>query len=319
MEATPQGDSLDKVLQIVQAGGVNATGSVRFFGHDIQMQFVITVLSIKGIDIRRATIEDISDVLYIYINLSFQVDSNKANVPEGDVVTLQFILQFLEDDEANHNGNFYFHGFLIQTQFIVEVLKIQNTNVETLTISELYYIFLVYVGHQIDYSGNQPQPSVTDSASLVIVLEELKVQGNTASGAVQIEEEIISFEYIVSILNIRNDDDSSVTTQELWLIIQLAIQFHKQTNSSETLSQETLIFFLAVISNTEDIGSSVLVVNGTRVSVQSIIIELGLQIDSSTGKYDTSSLTAEILIEAIVKISNSSGSSTSTTSTTTGE
>lgn len=89
--------------------------------------------------------------------------------------------------------------------------------------------------------------------------------------------------------------------------------FQKESNCSETLRQAELTFFLEVISNPDEVGSYVLIVNGHRITVQSIIIELGLHIDSSTAKYDTHNLTAEILFRAIVKLSHRSEHSTSST------
>lgn len=313
-EATPLGDigQLDKILQIIQAGGVNATGSFHFLNYDIQVQFVITFLSIKSIDIQHATVQDIYDAILIYIRLYVTVDRGNGDVPECDVITVQFILQFLEVQEANRKGNFYFYGYLIQTQFIIEIVKIQNSSVEALTISELYYILVVYIGHEIDTSGNEPRPCEVEIESLEIVREELKVQGCNASGAIVIEDHLILFEYIVSVLHIRNTSVNSVTTEELWVIIQLAIEFQNQSNCSETLDQKILSFFLNVTSDTEVIDSSVLVVNGTRITIKCIITELDLKIDSS-GKYDTSGVTAEILIQAIFEIETRSKESTTTT------
>jgi hypothetical protein len=93
----------------------------------------------------------------------------QSNVPESDIVTLQFVqqcnvpesdivtLQFVQQED--NNGHFSIREYQIEIEFIIDVIRIQNSSLETLTISELYAIIVVYIGYEIDSTAKNTAPA----------------------------------------------------------------------------------------------------------------------------------------------------------------
>jgi uncharacterized protein (DUF433 family) len=300
-------DTLFNILQILLTQRENASGVIQFNGYSISLQFILTVLSIERINIRNATTDDIYDVLLLYTQFeNSTTPAEVSDVPEGEIVSLLFILQYLKTEGQGNNDNFSFDGHQIPVRFVIEILRLQNISVQTLTISELYSILQLYTGNGADRSVL----SLADIVSLGDVRQILEAQGSNASGAVLIHGFFVSFDFIVRLLNIQRTDIQNSSIQELWLIVQLSIEFQKRLNVSDLDNQEQA--FLDMLSNPDEVRSSVLVAHGQVIHLQEIVSFLGLRLDNSTGKYDTGNITGHTLFEAILNIINSKQNSTGT-------
>lgn len=264
-------------------------------------------MSLKQIDVRNATAAEIYEILLLYVHYADTAKPDEGGVPKDEIVTLLLILQYLKTNKQSDNGNFTFDGYEISIQFIAEIIKAQNISINNLTVSELYLILEIYIGFEGSSSSLNPTPPGEVIASLEEVLQILKAQGDNATGAVEISGYIITFEYINLILKARGNDAQNASREQLWLIIELSIEFQKQSGKAQRGPQAILNFFVEILSNPERVNDSVLVVDGHRVSISEIVLALGLKVDISTGKYDTANLTISIVLRAVLEVIGKQG------------
>jgi hypothetical protein len=314
----PTGSSLNetlyRILEELLNEGLNATGYIEFRGRNISLQFILTALSLRHIDIHTATAADIYDLLLLYEHYAEGSRPHELGVPEDDIVTLLVILQYLKTIEGD-NGNFTFDGYEIPIQFIAEVIRAQNVSFDNLTLSELYLVLEIYIGFERNSTVVIRKPPAEVIPSLEEVVEILKTRGDNATGAIDINGYIITLESIKLILKARGIDARTVSCEQLWLILELAIDFQKQSGRPEGGPQAILKFLIETLSDAESVNGSVLVVDGESVSVSEILFALGLQIDNSTGKYDTRNLTASELFRAVLEIVSKHHASTGSSQT----
>jgi uncharacterized protein (DUF433 family) len=297
----PAGASLNEtlytILEELLTEGLNATGYIDFRGRIIPLQFILTALGLKHVDVRNATAAEIYDVLLSYVHYAESTRPHEQGVPEDDIVSLLVILQYLRTTEADE-GNFTFDGYEISKQFIAEVIKAQNVSFDNLTLSELYLILEIYIGFEGNSTALIRKPPVEVIASLEAVVEILQTRGDNATGAVDINGYVITFEYIDRILKALGIDARAVSSEQLWLILELAVEFQKRSGGPEAI----LKFLTETLSDSESVDGSVLVVDGESVAVSEIASALGLQVDNSTGQYDTRNLTAGEAFRALLEI-----------------
>jgi uncharacterized protein (DUF433 family) len=308
-------DTLHKILEELLTEGINATGYIQFRGENISLQFIQTALSLKHIDVRNATAADIHHILLLYVRYADATNPNEGGVPKDKIVTLLLILQYLKTNTESDNGKFNFDGYEISRHFIEEIIKEQNVSVNNLTITELYLILNIYIGYEGSSTLVNHKPPGEAIASLEQVLKILKEQRDNAKGAVEISGYIIAFEYINFILKARGIDAQNASRDQLWLIIELSIEFQKQSGKAERGPQAILKFFIEILSKAESVNNSVLVVDGHSVSISEVVSALGLKIDNSTGKYDTANLTSSIVFRAVLEVIGKQRSSTGSSQT----
>jgi uncharacterized protein (DUF433 family) len=298
-------ETLYSILEELLSGGLNATGYIDFEGRNISLQFLLTALSLKHINISNATPADIYNILLSYEHYADNCTTHVPGVPQGDIATLLAILQSLKTGEGG-NGNVTFNGVEIPIQFVVDTAKALNVSINNLTTSELYYILQMYKAFENGSTTVIGKPPANVTAILDDILQALKTQGDNATGAVNINGITISLESIENILKELGLNPQNINTDQLWLILQTVLQSlqsqqQQQPGNSEGGSEGLLQFIIDTLSKGLSAVNSV-VVDGISISVGEILNALGLHINNSTGKYDTEHLTAADVLRAVQQI-----------------
>ncbi|KAJ4448651.1 hypothetical protein ANN_00041 [Periplaneta americana] len=308
---------LKSVLAFLKQQGSKAAGEIIFNGRNISLHYLVEILKLQGIDIQKATVEDLWRIIQLLI--VFQSDVSPANVKQ---VTLNFFLQILRTSHNIDTETFIYNGYKIYVNKLISILNLQKDSsgkyiIDNLTVDEFWSALQMYVKSE-ESSTTEMQPNEEDEVIYNDFISILQQSDDVESQVLIVNGTRIPLLVIINALNLKKDSSTGrynfagITVQQLIKVINLYITSGARTSSvrvtSDLAQQQQALYeeFLKLIEDPDKAARTYLIVNDQRVPLLNVIAALGIEKDSKTGLYDTSKLTKEqvwtVLIQYVTTV-----------------
>ncbi|XP_069700709.1 uncharacterized protein [Periplaneta americana] len=308
---------LKSVLAFLKQQGSKAAGEIIFNGRNISLHYLVEILKLQGIDIQKATVEDLWRIIQLLI--VFQSDVSPANVKQ---VTLNFFLQILRTSHNIDTETFIYNGYKIYVNKLISILNLQKDSsgkyiTDNLTVDEFWSALQMYVKSE-ESSTTEMQPNEEDEVIYNDFISILQQSDDVESQVLIVNGTRIPLLVIINALNLKKDSSTGrynfagITVQQLIKVINLYITSGARTSSvrvtSDLAQQQQALYeeFLKLIEDPDKAARTYLIVNDQRVPLLNVIAALGIEKDSKTGLYDTSKLTKEqvwtVLIQYVTTV-----------------
>ncbi|XP_069700699.1 uncharacterized protein [Periplaneta americana] len=296
------------------SSNINNTDLV-FNGHDIPLYSIVKTLNLPYDPVSgKYDTSDLTqeELLKVIMDIIDEMTNNvTTQPPDQSQYVLQYFRNILSTSSNINNTDLVFNGHDIPLYSIVKTLNLPYDPVSgkydtsDLTQEELLKVIMDIIDEMTNNVTTQPP----DQSQYVLQYFRniLSTSSNINNTDLVFNGHDIPLYSIVKTLNLPYDpvsgkyDTSDLTQEELLKVIMDIID--EMTNNVTTQppdqSQYVLQYFRNILSTSSNINNTDLVFNGHDIPLYSIVKTLNLPYDPVSGKYDTSDLTQEELLNAL--------------------
>ncbi|PNF20213.1 hypothetical protein B7P43_G16190, partial [Cryptotermes secundus] len=280
---------LDIIIDFLKTQGSNATGSFVFNGYRVSIRFILRYLAQHGRNIKNLTAQELWRILHAYVN-----EIDKLNkLPAKEKTDLDNILKYLKFLGEGATGKIAFNGTRISVDFILTVVLLQDGDIHSLTVEDLWEIIQLYEIYEKKLESEPQNRNISkdEQVTLLYAITYLR-KHKDVTGDIVIDGVKIPVTYVLNQLKKHGQDIRNVTIEQLYKIIDAYISKYiptpsplgKQPTEEQKIELRAIIDFLKA-QGSNAVGSFIL--SGHRISVRFILNYLaqhGLNVKNLTAQ-----------------------------------